>query len=238
MNLLLPLTTIMLRHWKDSWKGRTQPPDSLNEDDSILGSNAQSGLASSSARFTMPGGAAANPPAGALHTPAFAAPPLEESENAEGLRPAKRRKLSLTEEADSPAGSISQRLPEIHGNVAEQSAHLHHFPVSDHINYIIEQARRENTIGALPTQRASYELITQFAEWTIQSTDRPALLVVESTLCVKSIALALRSCGIVTEEHSSPPNARTLTSGAVHIVEVTVSRSIFRSQQQFTVEPT
>ncbi|KAG5221838.1 ribonuclease III [Salix suchowensis] len=46
-------------------------------------------------------------------------------------------------------GSISQRLPEIHGNVAEQSAHLHHFPVSDHINYIIEQARRENSPSEL-----------------------------------------------------------------------------------------
>lgn len=135
----------MLRHWKDSWKGRTQPPDSLNEDDSILGSNAQSGLASSSARLTMPGGAAANPPADALHTPASAAPPLGGSDNAEGSRPAKRRKLSSTEETEPPAGSISQRLPEIHGNVAEQSVHLHHLPVSDHINHILEQARLENS---------------------------------------------------------------------------------------------
>lgn len=135
----------MLRHWKDSWKGRTQPRDSPNEGDSILGADAQSGLTSGPAGLTMPGRAAAIPPADALHAPASAAPPLGELENAEGSRPAKRRKLSLTEETEYAAGSISQRLPEIHGNVAEPFARLHQLPLSDDIHLILEQAKRENS---------------------------------------------------------------------------------------------
>ncbi|KAF4602175.1 hypothetical protein EYR40_005379 [Pleurotus pulmonarius] len=212
----------MLRHWKDSWKGRTQPRDSPNEDDSILGADAQSGLTSGPAGLTMPGRAAAIPPADALHAPASAAPPLGELENADGSRPAKRRKLSLTEETEYAAGSISQRLPEIHGNVAEPFARSHKLPLSDDIHLILDQAKRENTIGALLTQRASYELISKFAEWTFQRSDEPILLIVESTPRVKSSASSLRSSGIVVEENLSPSNRRALTSGAVHIIEVTV----------------